>query len=146
MAVMRTTQPAKVQQALGRQLSAEEAERLAGVLPEQNEGFKSAIRQQVDEGATSEERWNTIRDFEARYVQLFRQTFGMTEAQFDMMLAPDSASRPGPAVPVPLPAQVPLPPAPAPAARSPVTEPPLGDPNRKPAPAGEMTPVAPPGR
>lgn len=131
-AALKSTQPAEVQKVLGRELSSEERDRLAAILNEENESFKKTMRLEVQQGASLEERWRTIQEFESHYVQLFRQTFGMTFAQFDQLLATNADPRIG-AQAVPVPAHV-SPPPPEPA--RPVPQPvPVGDPNRKPDPS-----------
>jgi len=130
-AALKTTQPAEAQRVLGRELSPDELSRLGEILSEENESFKKSMRLKVKEGASLEERWKAIQEFESRYVQLFIQTFGITAAQFDQMLATNPDPRTG-AQTVPLPAHVPAPPPEG--ARPAPPQVPIGDPNRKPDP------------
>jgi hypothetical protein len=131
-AALKTTQPAEVQKVLGRELSPEELNRLGAILSEENESFKKTMRLKVKGGASLEERWRTIQEFESQYVQLLYQTFGITGAQFDQMLTTNADPRIG-AHAVPLPAHVPAPPPEA--ARPAPPQVPIDHPNRKPDPA-----------
>ncbi len=88
-AAMRATQPGKVAEVLGRPLSSEETAKLGRILDEENRAFQQVLHQEVDQGVSLEQRWETIRSFERTFVGRFEQSLGMTPAQFDQMLAPD---------------------------------------------------------
>ena len=130
---MRTTQAQTVEHALGRQLSPEELKTLDQILAQENESFTRTLRELVDEGASADKRWQAIQGYEQYYTDRFAQSFGMTDAQFDQMLAPDPAAAPGPRVPMP-PHQTPPPEPPRP-------PPPPPDPNVPPKPV--VPPLAP---
>lgn len=108
---MRTTQPQTVEAALGRALSTDETHRLDDLLAGENQDFTTQMHTLVDRGASEEERWQLIRDFEDQYQQQYASMFGMTGAQFDQMLAPDPNSPVG-APSVELPSDVSRPPGP----------------------------------
>jgi hypothetical protein len=108
---MRTTQRQTVEGALGRALSTDESRKLDELLAGENQDFTSQMRGLVDRGASEDERWQLIRDFEDQYQQQYAMLFGMSSTQFDLMLAPDPAAPAG-APAVELPSDVPPPSAP----------------------------------
>ena len=109
-AAMRATQPEVVAQALGRPLTPDETQKLGAILQEENASFTQALHQQVDEGASADQRWQTIRSYEQYFEDRFAQTFGITGGQFDQMLAPEPGSGSPGRVVAALPAEVPQPP------------------------------------
>jgi hypothetical protein len=114
---LRTTQEQTVESALGRKLSTDETRKLGELLTDENQDFTAQMHALVDRGATEDERWQLIRDFEEQYQQQYASLFGMTPAQFDQMLAPDPAAPAGaPAVELPSEASPPRAPETPPAA------------------------------
>ena len=148
---MRTTQAQTVENALGRKLSPDELKTLDQILSQENESFTNTLHQLVDEGASAEKRWQAIQGYEQYYIDRFAQSFGMSDAQFDQMLAPDPAAAPGPRAA--LPSHVEPPPAEPPRPTPPPADPnvppkpivPPLEPAKPPASPGPGTPPAPPG-
>ena len=108
---LRTTQRETVEGALGRALTADESRKLGEILTDENQDFVAQMHGLVDRGASEDERWQLIRDFEDQYQQQYASMFGMTSAQFDHMLAPDP-NAPAGAPAVALPSEASPPPAP----------------------------------
>ncbi len=109
-AAMRVTQPEVVAQAIGRPLTAQETDQLGAILQEENASFTQALHTQVDQGASEAQRWQTINSYEQAFQDRLAQTFGITPAQYDQMLAPEPGSEARGRVVAALPAEVPPPP------------------------------------
>jgi hypothetical protein len=88
-AMMRMTQPHKIADVIGRQLSAEESEWLGDWLARENTRFQDEMHDAVDAGASVEQRWDLIHSAEQRTIAELKQTFGMSDDQIDALLAPD---------------------------------------------------------
>src|SRR5581483_8280944 len=103
LVAMRTTQPHVVERVLGRKLSDDERAKLGGLVDKTDADIKSTIRAQVDQGETPEQRWAAIHTFEKDYTAEFNKMFGMSDQQFDQMLAPENPDSPESAPGVPMP-------------------------------------------
>jgi len=137
---MRTTQPEKVAEAIGRPLTDEETRHLGEILDSENKAFAKKMHEEVDRGASEDDRWALIREAEQHYRQQFADAYGITEAQFDQMLAPDEdTSGGGPRQPltnVSTPGAPPPPPPPPSGGEPGPAKPPPSGPGLIPAPGG----------
>jgi hypothetical protein len=87
---LRSSQPVLIEHITGRTLGAGEREQLERLLERANADVKTTLRAQVEADAPASDRQAAIRDFEHEWMAELSQRFGLTDAQFDAMLAPES--------------------------------------------------------
>lgn len=95
--VLATQRTTDLEQILGRDLTAEQAEELGAVMMSANVEFKNRMRKLVAAGASEAQRWTLIRETQAAYLEGFHAATGMTEDQLDDLLAGNVGLRGAPA-------------------------------------------------
>ncbi len=85
--VLATQRTADLEQILGRDLTAEQADELGTLMMSANAAFKDRMRKLVAAGASEAQRWALIRETQAAYLEGFHAATGMTEDQLDDLLA-----------------------------------------------------------
>lgn len=85
--VLATQRTTDLEQILGRDLTAEQAEELGALMMSANADFKVSMRKLVAAGASEAQRWTLIRETQAAYLEGFHAATGMTEDQLDDLLA-----------------------------------------------------------
>lgn len=85
--VLATQRTSDLEQILGRDLTAEQAEELGALMMSANVQFKDRMRKLVAAGASEAQRWTLIRETQAAYLEGFHAATGMSEDQLDDLLA-----------------------------------------------------------
>ena len=79
----------EVEQILGQPVDAATRSAAEQLLHELNAEFKASMRSLVSSGATADQRWQLIRDVQARYREAYYATTGMNETLLQDLLAGD---------------------------------------------------------
>ena len=92
--VMQSQRTDAIEETLGRDLTEEQNALLQNLQMDRNVDFKDTIRQMVADGAAEPARWAYIDQTRDQYMTEYLAITGMTEEQFDMMLAGGAAMPP----------------------------------------------------